>query len=136
MAFQCRTSSGSEWDSKLTSRLTGRVIEDDVKIIEIDEEDPSTGNFLGTHFPTGGLIQGACREGSSTSGHIKFIRRVREGNQTFIFTYEGDFIKDGNRLITQGATFTKKLRGREKERDISRAAGEDEGTWNGEKPIT
>lgn len=134
MAFLCMTSPDREWRSRMRSDTGTPEVDDG--LIEVDREDAATGRFLGTHFNSGGLITGICREGSSTSGRIEFDRRVREGGQTFIIHYEGDFIEVSGppRLRTQNGRYRKVLRGAEGFDVQAQAA--DEGTWTGEKPLT
>lgn len=139
MAFNCATNPGGEWRSKLISDSGAPEIDDG--LIEVDSEDAATGDFLGTHLYTGGLIRGKCRAGSGDTCtnaapcHIEFDRRVKESNQFFHYHYAADFkLNDaGNSFVTINGRYTKRVLPM---RDRRRVTGDDDGTWVGTKPPT
>lgn len=134
MAFQC---SGGTWSSRTKSDASGSVEVPDGSIV-VDAEDASTGSFLGTHISpagtTAGLVLGRCS--GSVPGRIEFDRRTVEGTAIYNVHYWGDFDLFGDVLKTTNGRYQKRRAGRVAFAEGDRALAEDDGTWNGEKPIT
>lgn len=145
MPFLCRTTVGP-WTSYLISDTPGSDEVFDGEII-VDAEGAG-GTFTGQHIAdpitaraTQTPINGTCARGSSAACsdrrcHIVMSRTFQDGGQTFTFTYESDFIRVRARHRTEGGRYRIRRTGREAIERGDKALAEDDGTWNGEKPIT
>lgn len=124
--------SDRKWTSKLRPSSGGPEVDDGV--LAFFPEDGS-GNFLGEHENTGGLIRGNCSNmandcSSGSRCHIRLSRKVREGRVLFKYDYEGDFEKfpEQNKYRTVNGTY-----------NITQVGGLalfESGEWIGERPIT
>jgi hypothetical protein len=127
MAKQCE----GEWESTLIKDGTTTKKPDGViRVIELQ------GKLQGKHNNTDAeLVNVKCRGAVCTPAspcHIEFDRDETENSVVFRYHYVSDFISQRRNHITINGRYSKRIKGARRKN----VAGQEDGTWIGEKPIT